>query len=471
MVEATLVDRYELMDRVATGGMGTVYRATDTRLHREVAVKVLKPELAGDPRFVERFRREARAAAALSHPSVAGVFDYGEDEGRNFIVMELVRGRDLARVLREDGPLSNARAAAIGAQIADALAHAHEAGLIHRDIKPANVIVGDADRIKVTDFGIARAQADSSLTATGSLLGTAQYISPEQASGEQVGPASDLYSAGIVLYEMLTGTVPFTGDSTLAVAMRHMREDVPAPSALNPDVSPELDAIVARATAKRPKDRYLRANDLAAALRAPVGSGVETAAVATAPIAGGGSTAVMSTQGTRRVDEAAWPFPAHPPRWDPRVLGRVVISIFALLGLIAAALLFYRLADSDRPRGQRDRQGAVAPPVENTESTQTTEAPAAEEVEVRDVSDSNQEEAQSVLEEDGLVVEIEGQESDVEPGVVVGTDPPAGTMVSPGDTVTLFVSTGPPEEEDDDEDEDDFVPPGQAKKDKEKDKD
>ncbi|HYI45830.1 MAG TPA: protein kinase [Actinomycetota bacterium] len=470
MVETTLVDRYELMDRVATGGMGTVYRATDTRLHREVAVKVLKPELAGDPRFVERFRREARAAAALSHPSIAGVFDYGEDEGHNFIVMELVRGRDLARMLRENGPLSNARAATIGAQIADALAHAHEGGLIHRDIKPANVIVGDADRIKVTDFGIARAQADSSLTATGSLLGTAQYISPEQASGEQVGPASDLYSAGIVLYEMLTGTVPFTGDSTLAVAMRHMKEDVPAPSALNPDVSPELDGIVARATAKRPKDRYLRANDLATALRAPVGAEADTRAVMTAAIAGGGSTAVMSTQGGREGD-AAWPFPSHPPRWDPQVVGRVVISIFVLLGLTAAGLLFYRLADSDRPQRQRDRQGAVAPPAGTTGSTEPTETPAIEEVEVRDVRAFNYEDAQSVLEEDGLNVEIEEQESDAAPGVVLGTDPGAGTMVSPGDTVTLFVSTGPPEEEDDDEEGDDFVPPGQAKKDKGKDED
>jgi serine/threonine-protein kinase len=464
MVETTLVDRYELMDHLATGGMGAVFRATDTRLHREVAVKVLKPELAGDPKFVERFRREARAAAALSHPNVAGVFDYGEDEGRNFIVMEYVRGRDLARLLREDGPLSSERTALIGAQIAEALAHAHEAGLVHRDIKPANVIVGPDDRVKVTDFGIARAQADSSLTATGSVLGTAQYISPEQASGEQVGPASDVYSLGIVLYEMLTGSVPFTGDSTLAVAMRHMREEVPPPSSLTADVPPALDSIVARATAKRPLDRFRGAGELATELRGQAVEAPGTAAVPTAAMAAGaGSTAVMSAQGGRTA-EREWPFPSHPPRWDPHSIGRAVIAIFALLAFIAIGLLLYRLADSDKPQQQRERKGAgAAAPVETPDGTESSAAEATE-IEVRDVRTFNYEDAQSVLEGDGLIVEVEETESDAEVGTVLDTDPPPGTAVSPGDTVTLLVSTGPPEEDPDEEDE--FVPPGKAKKDK-----
>lgn len=476
MVETTLVDRYELMDQVATGGMGTVYRATDTRLHREVAVKVLKPELAGDPRFVERFRREARAAAALSHPNVAGVFDYGEDEGRNFIVMELVRGRDLARVLREEGPLSSTRVVAIGMQIADALAHSHEAGLVHRDIKPANVIVGDDDRVKVTDFGIARAQADSSLTATGNVLGTAQYISPEQASGEQVGHASDIYSLGIVLYEMLTGSVPFTGDSTLAVALRHMREQVPPPSSLNPDVDPSLDRVVARATAKRPQDRFLRASDLAAELRGGVPTAPATAAVATAAMAGGGSTAVMSAQGGREVADQAWPFPSHPPKWDPHSVGRAVIAIFIVLGLVAAGLLLYRLAGSDDPRNRRERQRANVPVA--TEEPETT-TPATEEFELIDVRGSNFEEAAAELRSEGLVVQRETEESEDEPEVVIGMDPEPGNLVSPGDTVTLVVSTGPPEEEEDGEcsppfeldEEGNCLPPGQAKKDNDEDED
>ena len=266
MVETRLLDRYHLEERIAAGGMGTVWAAQDERLGRRVAVKMLKDDLAGDPRFVERFRREARAVAALGHPNIANVFDYGEDHGKHFIVMELVEGRDLARLLREEGPMNAGRAAGIAAQACEALGHAHLAGVIHRDVKPGNVMVGDDDRVKVTDFGIARAQGDTSLTATGSVLGTSHYLSPEQAAGGSIGPPSDVYSMGCVLYEMLTGAVPFTGESPVGIAMRHVSEEVPPPSSLAADVPPAVDDVVAKATAKDPKDRFADGRDMAAAL-------------------------------------------------------------------------------------------------------------------------------------------------------------------------------------------------------------
>lgn len=413
-----LSDRYRIDEKLATGGMGAVYAATDERLNRTVAVKLLKEELAHDPRFVERFRREARAAAALSHPNVAGVFDHGEDEGRHFIVMELAPGHDLARVLREEGAFTPDRTMRIATQIADALAHAHSAGLVHRDVKPHNVIVDDNDRVKVTDFGIARAAGESTLTATGSVLGSAHYISPEQASGTHIGPASDIYSLGIVVYEMLTGALPFTGESALGVAMRHVNDDVPAPSSLNPDVPAALDAVVARATAKEPRDRFRDATEMSTALTQAL------VPQTTEEVAGSG-TAVLPE---------AWPFPAHPPRWDPTRLGRIVLGIFAVLIVIAAALLAYRLIQTgERIRDERangetggfqllDYRGLPADKVEES------------------------------LIDKGLVVRtlvspLEG----IEAGIVWGHDPEEGETVDEGDTVTLYVGTGDvPEEKDDD---------------------
>ncbi|HEV3473701.1 MAG TPA: protein kinase, partial [Actinomycetota bacterium] len=209
MVEASpLIGRYRLEERIAGGGMGTVYVATDELLGRQVAAKLLNEELADNPSFVERFRREARSVAALVHPNIATVFDYGEDAGRHFIVMELVRGRDLDRVLADEGALAPERARHIATKVCDALGHAHGAGVIHRDVKPANVIVTQDEGVKVTDFGIARVADDAAMTASGTVLGTAQYISPEQASDHPVGPASDVYSMGIMLFEMLTGRRP-----------------------------------------------------------------------------------------------------------------------------------------------------------------------------------------------------------------------------------------------------------------------
>ena len=456
MVETRLSERYRLDQRIALGGMGAVFAATDERLGRPVAIKLLKDELAQDPQFIERFRREARAIAALSHPNIAGVFDYGEDNGRHYIVMELVQGRDLARVLREDGRLSPERAVAIGVQVCDALAHAHAAGMVHRDVKPANIIVAD-DRVKVTDFGIARAAGHSTLTATGSVLGTAQYISPEQAAGKPIGPASDLYSLGIVLYEMLTGSVPFTGDSAIAVAMRHVSDDVPPPSSLNPDVPPGLDHVVARATAKSPNDRFHSASDMGAALRDSLtaDSGAPTIAAAgvigapTAAMTGGMvPTAPLpgATNATQASPQTVWPIPGN--RWDPAKVGRIALITLLLLGLFAAGFLLMRAIATDEPARRGSAAGAIDSPSPAGPANPAVDETTPAGVVVPPVVGSNFSEAEQVLKDMGLEVDKQDVEDSTEPkDIVVESSPVAGTTVPPGATVTLFVSTGPPEDE------------------------
>ena len=221
--------RYRLVGRIASGGMGTVWEARDETLERPMAVKVLNEGLADDPRFAERFRREARSAAGLSHPNIAGVFDYGEDDGRPYIVMELIDGEDLAERLARVGQLDPQQAATIGAEVATALAHAHGAGIVHRDVKPANVMLTREGEVKVTDFGIAAPlEGSTGLTMTGSVMGTSRYISPEQAAGERATPASDVYSLGVVLYETLAGAPPFVRESPVATALAHLH-DQPQP--------------------------------------------------------------------------------------------------------------------------------------------------------------------------------------------------------------------------------------------------
>ncbi len=470
MVKGTrLADRYAIEERVATGGMGTVFVDVDERLGRRVAIKVLKEELAHDPRFVERFRREARAAGALSHPNVAGVYDFGEDSDRHFMVMEMASGRDLAQVLREEGRLSSDRVVRIGTQIAEAIGHAHNAGLVHRDIKPANVIIGEEDKVKVTDFGIARAAGDSTLTATGSVLGTAHYISPEQAAGDKIGPGTDIYSLGIVLYEMITGTLPFTGDSALAVAMRHVSDEVPRPGELNRDVPDGLDDVVAKATAKAPEDRYASGSDLAAALAASLSPTADQPAVTAAAAAGAvaGSTAVLTGAGTgiEAQEARVWPIPGQ--RWDPRRIGRAVIAIFAFLLLLAAGLLLWRLTSNEAgPRGQAPQaeEPAGGPADQPQEPTTTT---AAGVTIPGTIVGMHKDEATELLVAQGLRVdETDTDSEDFEEDVVVTTNPEPGTVVPPGEVVTLFVSTG----EEPDEDGDSSGPGNSEGKGKDKDK-
>src|SRR5438105_7149311 len=240
--------RYEIKQQVARGGMAEVFLARDLLLDRPVALKVLFPEFAADRSFVERFRREARSAAALNHPNIVSVYDTGEENGTYYIVMEYVEGRTLRDIIRSDGPLLPQRAADIGADIAGALAFAHRHGVVHRDVKPGNVLIDRAGRVKVTDFGIARAgDMQENLTQTGAVMGTATYFSPEQAQGGAIDPRSDVYSLGVVLYEMATGRPPFSGDSPVAIAYQHVREQPVPPSQHNPDVPPAFEAIVMKA--------------------------------------------------------------------------------------------------------------------------------------------------------------------------------------------------------------------------------
>src|SRR5271157_3345117 len=256
-------NRYELTHLIARGGMAQVYRARDRLLDRPVALKVLFPELSVDRAFVERFRREAQAAANLSHPNIVPVFDWGEDGGTYFIVMEFIDGRPLSAVLRGSGPLAPVRTADIGAHVAAALAYAHRHGVIHRDVKPGNVLITDDGEVKVTDFGIARAvNTEESLTQTGAVMGTATYFSPEQAEGIGVDSRSDIYSLGVVLFEMVAGRPPFLGDTPVAVASKHVRDQPPLPHELNPAVPMPLEAVVMKAMAKSPDQRYPTAEEL-----------------------------------------------------------------------------------------------------------------------------------------------------------------------------------------------------------------
>ena len=264
-----IADRYELEELVGTGGMSTVFRAHDLQLEREVAIKILHEHYADDPEYLERFRREARLVASLSHPNIVTVIDRGDDDGRQYIVFEHVDGENLKELVVRSGRLPVRRALELALAVADGLAFAHDHGLVHRDVKPQNVLLNNEGEVKVTDFGIARSlHVEHGVTQTGTVLGTGEYLAPEQASGKPVSPATDVYSLGIVLWELLAGDVPFTGDNFVAVALRHVNEPPPHLRERRPDVSPRLDAAVERALAKDPERRFPSMTAFAKELRA-----------------------------------------------------------------------------------------------------------------------------------------------------------------------------------------------------------
>jgi serine/threonine-protein kinase len=328
-----IVGRYELEELVGEGGMSSVYRAYDTVLERRVAIKVLHEHFSRDPEYVERFRREARAIARLAHPNVVTVIDRGEWEDRQFIVFEHVAGENLKAVIERKGPLPVDSAVRLACQIGRALAFAHQLGIVHRDVKPHNVLVDATGTAKVTDFGIARAlDADDALTATGTVLGTGQYLSPEQANGERGDERSDQYSLGVVAYELLTGEPPYSGDSMMAVAMRHVRDPVPSVRNRRPDVPEQVDAVVAKAMAKRPEDRFASMEAMTAALESSLAA------------SGGGARIREQDEDTgivpprRPVAQPATVATrvAPPRRSGLRVAGALLVAAVVLVGVLLA---------------------------------------------------------------------------------------------------------------------------------------
>ncbi len=319
MIGHLLAGRYDLQDLAGTGGMSSVYKARDAVLERTVAIKILHQHYSDDPEYVERFRREARSLAQLNHPNIVRVIDRGEFEGRQFIVFEHVDGETLKSLVEREGPLPVDQAISLVHQVARGLAFAHEHGVVHRDVKPHNILIDEDGVAKVTDFGIARSMDPSDgLTETGMLLGTSEYIAPEQASGQRVDERSDQYSLATVLYELLTGQPPYGGDSFVEVALKHVREPVPSVRARRPDVSPRLDAIVARAMAKRPEDRFPSTEAMMAALEAE-----RT-----------GTTEPTVAELDGATEQIRLPAPERPPApsWSPRRGMRLPL----LIGLLAA---------------------------------------------------------------------------------------------------------------------------------------
>jgi serine/threonine-protein kinase len=388
----TIVDsRYRVLSRLGSGGMADVYCAEDTHLGRQVALKVLYRRFAQDAEFVERFKREAQSAAGLTHPNVVNVFDRGEHDGTYYIAMEYLPGHTLKEVVAERGVLDQESVIDIGIQILRAASFAHRRGVIHRDLKPHNVMLDDAGNAKVTDFGIARAGA-SEMTEAGSIMGTAQYLSPEQAQGRPANSQSDIYSVGIILYELLTGRLPFEGESAVAIAVQHLN-DPPAPvSSLRPDVAPELEAAVMRALAKDPADRWADADEFIRALEGARGGlgtrplGQDTAAFAPLPV-----TAVEEEERRRR-----WPW--------------IALGLTALLIALGALLL----TGGDK-------------------------------VDVENVVGQPETVAVDRLQDDGFEVDVDRQPDLAPIGEVIHQDPAAGAKADEGSTVKLVVSTGAPE--------------------------
>jgi len=386
----TVIDgRYRVLNRLGSGGMADVYCAEDEQLGRKVAVKLLYRRFAEDDEFVERFRREASSAAGLQHPNIVGVFDRGEWDGTYYIAMEYLKGHTLKQLVREHGAMPPDLAVDITIQVLRAAKFAHKRGVVHRDIKPHNVILDEEGRAKVTDFGIARAGA-SDMTETGSIMGTAQYLSPEQAQGQPVSPRSDLYSIGVMLYELLTGKVPFDAESPVTIALKHVSEPPVPPSQLNPAISPALEAVVLRALEKDPAMRYADADEFAAALL---------------------DARERPTVVEQRVE--AYPMPAEPLLDEERERSRWWLWLLLALLLIGLAIGAYLL---------------LAP----------------EKKPVPDVVGSSSAVASQRLQNAGFEVNIETVQSDTVPNDRVATQvPQPAEEAKEGSTVTIIVSSGP----------------------------
>ncbi|MGH2763671.1 MAG: Stk1 family PASTA domain-containing Ser/Thr kinase [Thermoleophilaceae bacterium] len=492
VADNSLVDsRYRILRRIGSGGMADVYCAEDTHLGRQVAVKVLHRRFAQDQEFVERFRREASAAAGLQHPNVVGVFDRGRHDGTYYIAMEHLPGRTLKEIVAEGAPLGQEQVVDLGVQILQAAGFAHRHGVIHRDFKPHNVIVDEHGHAKVTDFGIARAGA-SEMTETGSIMGTAQYLSPEQAQGHAVTASSDLYSIGVVLYEMLAGRLPFDGDSAVSIALKHLSEPPVPISQLRPDVHPALESVVMAALAKEPERRWQSADDFGQALTAAAAqlgeepSGDTAAGFAPIPVpAPDGNTAPPMVAPV--AEPAGLKHSARPSarglaserkrRWPWFLLGALVVALAGFLIYLAVSAL--TAADMREVPRVEGRQLVVARAIlertgfEVEETRVRSEAPLdevldqdpdpreeAEEgstvllevssgpgtVRVPTVQGLPQAAAIDELEDAGLKPTVDRRPSDrVREGLALRTVPGGGEQVDRGERVQLFISSGPEE--------------------------
>ncbi len=423
--------RYEVGSQLGRGGMAEVRRARDTRLGRQVAVKLLRPDLAGDPTFQARFRREAQASAGLNHPNIVAVYDTGEEKDPAsgvaipFIVMELVEGHTLRELLRDGRKILPDRALEFTAGVLDALAYSHRAGIVHRDIKPANVMLTSAGRVKVMDFGIARAVADTSatMTQTAAVIGTAQYLSPEQARGETVDARSDIYSAGCLLYELLVGQPPFRGDSPVSVAYQHVRETPVPPSQIDPMVTPSMDAIVLKALAKDPGDRYQTASDMRDDInRLLAGHSVKASAPVPVPIGSNDATRVMpaSSSTPRSFASAGEGTDTVPQRAieEKKRRGAWIWGIVAFLLVLGVGYGAFLIFNPDA-------------------RTQTVAVP--------NVFDQRQEVAEQAITDAQLkfVVEQVSGADDGTQGRVIAQNPLGGVKMPVGSTVTIQVNIGP----------------------------
>jgi eukaryotic-like serine/threonine-protein kinase len=395
--------RYEIRGLIGSGGMSKVYRGFDKLLERDVAVKVLSPELSSEDRFVARFRREAQIAARFSHPNVVSLYDYGVDSGDYFIVMELIDGKTVADLIERHGALEPRRAVEIAADVARALAEAHQSGLVHRDITANNLMIGPTGTTKVADFGIAdigTSEAHRERARSDAVLGTAAYLSPEQVRGLPVDPRSDIYSLGVVLFEMLTGTVPFRGDTPFATASKHVSDPAPPPSDRSPTVPPDLDAIVLRALAKDPGSRFPDAIDMEADLARFLAGRAPTT---TQPIQARSEGLATRTLELR-------------PRTTrlQRLFGSARRGLAMLFVAVVAAVGGFLWAGATGADGIPNLEGRL-------------------------VSD-----ARARLAESGLSLRVEENYGEAPAGVVVGQSPPPGTEMEEGETVILVVSKGPP---------------------------
>jgi eukaryotic-like serine/threonine-protein kinase len=479
VADNTLVDgRYRILGRIGSGGMADVYSAEDTHLGRQVALKVLHRRFAQDQEFVERFRREASAAAGLQHPNVVAVFDRGRHDGTYYIAMEHLPGRTLKEIVESEAPLSQERAVDLGLQVLQAAGFAHRHGVIHRDFKPHNVIVDEHGHAKVTDFGIARAGA-SEMTETGSIMGTAQYLSPEQAQGHAVTAASDLYSIGVMLYEMLAGRLPFEGDSAVSIALKHLSEQ-PAPiSQLRHDVHPALEAVVMAVLAKDPAHRWQSADDFGEGLSA---AGTQLGGEAPsgdtsgfAPIPLPPPAASDGDNPSPALAPVAEPAPRKRRRWPWFAIGLLTLALVGFLAYLAVSALTATETrevprvigrqliqarevleragfevEETRVRSEADFDQVLdqdPDPAEEAEEGSTvllevSSGPGT--VLVPTVRNLPQAQAIDELEERGLRANVDRLSSDdVREGLALRTVPGAGTEVERGERIQLFISSGP----------------------------